>query len=75
MLTASLQFNVLGTPGMGLTRVNTLPPEILSSEKPQEPSDDFKLGRSKTETPTHSSGFAQEAAKIFDNKISEQQKV
>lgn len=64
-----------GTPGMGLTRVNTLPLEISSSEKPQEPSDHFKLGRSKTETPTHSSGFAQEAAKIFDNKISEQQKL
>ncbi|KAJ8535667.1 hypothetical protein K7X08_023387 [Anisodus acutangulus] len=64
-----------GTPAMELTRVNTLPLEILSSEKPQSPSDHLKLGRSKTETPTHSSGFAQEAAKIFDNKISEQQKL
>ncbi|MCD7449256.1 hypothetical protein HAX54_050996 [Datura stramonium] len=64
-----------GAPVMELTRVNTLPLEILSSEKPQSPSDHLKLGRSKTETPTHSSGFAQEAAKIFDNNISEQQKL
>ncbi|KAJ8553011.1 hypothetical protein K7X08_020404 [Anisodus acutangulus] len=64
-----------GTPAMELTRVNTLPLEILISEKPQSPSDHLKLGRSKTETPTHSSGFAQEAAKIFDNNISEQQKL
>ncbi|KAK4363659.1 hypothetical protein RND71_018900 [Anisodus tanguticus] len=64
-----------GTPAMELTRVNTLPLEILSSEKPQSPSDHLKLGRSKTETPTHSSGFAQAAAKIFDNNISEQQKL
>ncbi|KAK6785930.1 hypothetical protein RDI58_014455 [Solanum bulbocastanum] len=62
--------NSSGTPGMELTRVNTLP-----SEKPQSPSDHLKLERSKTEKPTHSSGFAQEAAKIFDNKISEQQKL
>lgn len=55
---------------MELTRVSTLP-----SENPQSPSDQPKLGRSKTEKPTHSSGFAQEAAKIFDDKISEQQKV
>ncbi|OIT06895.1 PREDICTED: sterol 3-beta-glucosyltransferase UGT80A2-like isoform X1 [Nicotiana attenuata] len=64
-----------GTPAMELTRVNTLPPEILTSEKPQSPSHHLKLERSKTETPTHSSGFAQAAAKIFDNKISEQQKL
>lgn len=66
---------MLGTPPMELTRVNTVPQEISSSDKPQSPSDHLKLGRSKTETPRHSSGFAQEAAKIFDNKISEQQKV
>ncbi|PHT77783.1 Sterol 3-beta-glucosyltransferase UGT80A2 [Capsicum annuum] len=64
-----------GTPPMELTRVNTVPQEISSSDKPQSPSDHLKLGRSKTETPRHSSGFAQEAAKIFDNKISEQQKL
>ncbi|WMV31953.1 hypothetical protein MTR67_025338 [Solanum verrucosum] len=62
--------NSSGTPGMELTRVKTLP-----SEKPQSPSDHLKLERSKTEKPTHSSGFAQEAAKIFDDKISEQQKL
>ncbi|KAM3376464.1 sterol 3-beta-glucosyltransferase UGT80A2 isoform X1 [Capsicum galapagoense] len=64
-----------GNPPMELTRVNTVPQEISSSDKPQSPSDHLKLGRSKTETPRHSSGFAQEAAKIFDNKISEQQKL
>ncbi|KAM3267582.1 sterol 3-beta-glucosyltransferase UGT80A2 isoform X2 [Capsicum chacoense] len=64
-----------GTPPMELTRVNTVPQEISSSDKPQSPSEHLKLGRSKTETPRHSSGFAQEAAKIFDNKISEQQKL
>ncbi|XP_059297917.1 sterol 3-beta-glucosyltransferase UGT80A2-like [Lycium ferocissimum] len=64
-----------GTPRMELTRVNTLPQEIFSAEKPQSPSEHLKLGRSRTETPTHSSGFAQEAAKIFDNKVSEQQKL
>ncbi|XP_060174861.1 sterol 3-beta-glucosyltransferase UGT80A2-like [Lycium barbarum] len=64
-----------GTPWMELTRVNTLPQEILSSEKPQSPAEHLKLGRSRTETPTHSSGFAKEAAKIFDNKGSEQQKL
>ncbi|CAN4102070.1 unnamed protein product [Withania somnifera] len=64
-----------GTPVMELTRVNTLPLEGSSSDKPQSPSDHLKLGRSKTETPRHSSGFVQEAAKIFDNKISEQQKL
>ncbi|XP_049412148.1 sterol 3-beta-glucosyltransferase UGT80A2-like isoform X1 [Solanum stenotomum] len=62
--------NSSGTPGMELTRVKTLP-----SEKPQSPSDHLKLERSKTEKPTHSGGFAQEAAKIFDDKISEQQKL
>ncbi|PHU13467.1 Sterol 3-beta-glucosyltransferase UGT80A2 [Capsicum chinense] len=64
-----------GNPPMELTRVNTVPQEISSSDKPQSPLDHLKLGRSKTETPRHSSGFAQEAAKIFDNKISEQQKL
>ncbi|CAN4113725.1 unnamed protein product [Withania somnifera] len=64
-----------GTPVMELSRVNMSPREISTSDKSQSPSDHLRLGRSKTETPRHTSGFVQEAAKIFDNKISEQQKL
>ncbi|KAK2986386.1 hypothetical protein RJ640_026650 [Escallonia rubra] len=57
--------------GRSIPRVNTLPLEILSSEK-CEP---LKLERSKTERQRHKSVRPDEAAQIFDDKISVQQKL
>ncbi|XP_055813057.1 sterol 3-beta-glucosyltransferase UGT80A2-like [Solanum dulcamara] len=64
-----------GTSGAEVARVNTLPHKIFNSDKSESHSGHLKLGRSKSETPTHNSQFAQEAANIFDVKNSEQQKL
>lgn len=64
-----------GISGAEVARVNTLPHKIFSSDKSESHSCHLKCGRSKTETPTHNSQFSQEAANIFDEKISEQQKL
>lgn len=66
---------MLGTSGAEVARVNTLPHKIFNSDKSESHSGHLKLGRSKSETPTHNSQFAQEAANVFDDKNSEQQKV
>ncbi|KAK3032158.1 hypothetical protein RJ639_034983, partial [Escallonia herrerae] len=57
--------------GRSIPRMNTLPLEILSSEK-CEP---LKLERSKTERQRHKNVRPDEAAQIFDDTISVQQKL
>ncbi|OIT27113.1 PREDICTED: sterol 3-beta-glucosyltransferase UGT80A2-like [Nicotiana attenuata] len=64
-----------GTAGMEVTRVNTKPRGIFSPDKSESHSGHLKLGRSKTETSRHNSQFAQDTANVFDDKISEHQKL
>lgn len=49
-----------------------MPPEIMNSEKLELP---LGLERSKTERQSHKNVLAEEAAQIFDDRISVQQKV
>lgn len=67
-----------GISGRGVHKVNTLPIEISDIEKYESTSgsDQFKLERSKTESRhRHYSFRSEEAAQIFDDKISVHQKV
>lgn len=59
---------------MEILKANAKPSEISSTGKSKPPSGHPKLGRSKTERQKYNIG-AEEAAKIFDNKIPVQQKV
>ncbi|KAL0435504.1 UNVERIFIED_CONTAM: Sterol 3-beta-glucosyltransferase UGT80A2 [Sesamum radiatum] len=61
----------LGSVGATVSRVNTMPPKILSSEKLEPP---VVLDRSKTERQRHNNLLPEEAAQIFDDRISVQQK-
>ncbi|KAK6143988.1 hypothetical protein DH2020_020808 [Rehmannia glutinosa] len=61
-----------GSEGAVFPRVNTLPPEILKSEKLELPAG---LERSKTERQRRNNILAEEAAQIFDDRISVQQKL
>ncbi|KAK6164268.1 hypothetical protein DH2020_001132 [Rehmannia glutinosa] len=61
-----------GNVGAKFSRVNTTPPGILDSEKLKPP---LVLQRSKTERQRHNNILAEEAAQIFDNRISVQQKL
>ncbi|KAK6164287.1 hypothetical protein DH2020_001151 [Rehmannia glutinosa] len=61
-----------GSVGAKFSRVNTTPPGILDSEKLKPP---LVLQRSKTERQRHNNILAEEAAQIFDNRISVQQKL
>lgn len=63
---------VVGSAGAVFSRVNTMPPEILNSEKLEVPEG---LERSKTERERRTNVLAQEAAQIFDERISVQDKV
>ncbi|XP_022844125.1 sterol 3-beta-glucosyltransferase UGT80A2-like isoform X3 [Olea europaea var. sylvestris] len=64
-----------GSADASISRVNTMPPEILNSERLERPSSEVKLKRSKTEWQRHNNNIlAEEAAQIFDDKISVQQK-
>ncbi|XP_022887982.1 sterol 3-beta-glucosyltransferase UGT80A2-like isoform X2 [Olea europaea var. sylvestris] len=60
-----------------ISRINTMLPEILNSEKLERPSSEVKLERLKTEWQRHNNNniLAEEAAQIFDDKISVQQKL
>ncbi|KAL0461036.1 UNVERIFIED_CONTAM: Sterol 3-beta-glucosyltransferase UGT80A2 [Sesamum latifolium] len=60
-----------GSTGPIFPRVNTMPPEILNSEKLELP---VGLQRSKTERQRHNNILAEEAAQIFDDRIPVQQK-
>ncbi|XP_022844124.1 sterol 3-beta-glucosyltransferase UGT80A2-like isoform X2 [Olea europaea var. sylvestris] len=65
-----------GSADASISRVNTMPPEILNSERLERPSSEVKLKRSKTEWQRHNNNIlAEEAAQIFDDKISVQQKL
>lgn len=71
--------NSSGSRGVSFFRVNTVPPEILNSEKLDAPSE---LERSKTEKhlpnpekQRRNNILAEEAAQIFDDRISVQQKL
>nr|GMD69117.1 sterol 3-beta-glucosyltransferase UGT80A2-like isoform X1 [Ipomoea batatas] len=63
-----------GTHGTEILKANTKPSEISSPDKSKPPSGNPKLGRSKTERQKHNI-CAEEAAKIFDNKIPVQKKL
>lgn len=52
--------------------VNTMPPEIMNSEKLELPEG---LERLKTEMQRHNNALAEDAAQIFDDRIPVQQKV
>ncbi|XP_059660237.1 sterol 3-beta-glucosyltransferase UGT80A2 isoform X2 [Cornus florida] len=67
--------NSSGTGGSNLPRVNTLPVRILDSDKLELPSSPIKLERSKTERHRHKNILPEEAAQIFNNKISVQDKL
>ncbi|KAL3517775.1 hypothetical protein ACH5RR_020364 [Cinchona calisaya] len=64
-----------GKDGGSFSRVNTLPPEILSLDKLEPPLNSVKLERAKTERPRHPNIFSEEAAQIFDDNIPVQQKL
>ncbi|KAL0437293.1 UNVERIFIED_CONTAM: Sterol 3-beta-glucosyltransferase UGT80A2 [Sesamum radiatum] len=61
-----------GSTGPIFPRVNTMPSEILNSEKLELP---VGLQRSKTERQRHNNILAEEAAQIFDDRIPVQQKL
>nr|AHA50081.1 sterol 3-O-glucosyltransferase [Eleutherococcus senticosus] len=58
-----------GNASRNFSRVNTLPPEILNSDKLMPPSSQLKLQKSKTERHRHDNILPEEAAQIFDDKI------
>ncbi|KAL2486119.1 Sterol 3-beta-glucosyltransferase UGT80A2 [Abeliophyllum distichum] len=65
-----------GNADASIFRINTVPPEILNSEMLERPSREVKLERSRTERQRHNNNIlAEEAAQIFDDKISVQQKL
>ncbi|KAM7496198.1 hypothetical protein LguiA_020612 [Lonicera macranthoides] len=68
-------FTSSGLPGQIFPRVSTLPPEILSSYKPDQFSSQLKLERSKTDRPRRNDLRPEEAAQFYDEKISVQQKL
>lgn len=57
-----------------VSEVDTYPFEISNVDK-LETSGPIKLERSKTERQRHNNIYVEEAAQIFDDKISDQQKV
>lgn len=63
---------VEGSAGAIIHRGNTMPPEILKSEKLEVPQG---LERSKTERERYTNVHAEEAAQIFDERIPVQEKV
>lgn len=74
MCSLKIATTISGTHGTEILKANTKPSEISSPDKSKPPSGNPKLGRSKTERQKHNI-CAEEAAKIFDNKIPVQKKV
>lgn len=60
---------------MSLSRVNTLPSQLLNQDNTELPANNSTFGRSKTERQRPKGILSKEAAQIFDSKISVQQKV
>lgn len=58
-----------------IPRTNSYPAEVLSSKKLESTSSQLRLERAKTETHRPRAILAEQAAQIFDNNISVQQKV
>lgn len=65
--------SVSGIPSKGLSKVTTLPTDILHGDKSEPSSSKFKMERSKTERQRHLS--PEDAAQIFDDKIPIQEKL
>ncbi|KAK1555311.1 hypothetical protein Q3G72_024758 [Acer saccharum] len=61
--------------GRSISKVNTLPVEVSSSDKLEPTSSQLKLERAKTESHRLRNILAEEAAQIYDNKISVEQKI
>ena len=64
-----------GIYGRSIQKTNTLPREISNIDKFESNSGQLKLERAKTERPIHHNIGSEEAAQIFNDKISAQQKV
>ncbi|VFQ86297.1 unnamed protein product [Cuscuta campestris] len=67
--------NISRTSGMEFHKANMKHAEISNPDKPKSPSGSPKLGRSKTERQRHHNICAEEAAKLFDNKLPVQKKL
>ncbi|XP_052170428.1 sterol 3-beta-glucosyltransferase UGT80A2 isoform X2 [Diospyros lotus] len=68
--------NGAGTAGKNVPRLSAMPVEVSSSNLAEPPSNRLKLERAKTEKQHRSSNIlAEEAAQIFDDKISVKQKL
>ncbi|KAK2648891.1 hypothetical protein Ddye_016380 [Dipteronia dyeriana] len=63
------------TSGRSISKVNTLPMEVSSSDKLEPTSSQLKLERAKTESHRLRNILVEEAAQIYDNKISAEQKI
>ncbi|KAI9180715.1 hypothetical protein LWI28_007463 [Acer negundo] len=61
--------------GRSISKVNTLPVEVSSSDKLEPTSSQLNLERAKTESHRLRNILAEEAAQIYDNKISVEQKI
>ncbi|XP_031278287.1 sterol 3-beta-glucosyltransferase UGT80A2-like [Pistacia vera] len=64
-----------GNSGKSVPKIKTPQMELLSAEKHQQVSSPLKLERAKTESHRPRSVLAQQAAQIFDSKISVEQKI
>ncbi|CAA2946952.1 sterol 3-beta-glucosyltransferase UGT80A2-like [Olea europaea subsp. europaea] len=72
---SSLGSKISGSGGGNFSRVNTTPPKILSSDILEPVPSEFNLERSITEGQRHNVILAEDAAQIFDEKITDHQKV
>lgn len=68
-------FLYLGIAGRSMSKLNTSRVEMPGINQSERTSSQLKLERSKTERQKHQNIRAEEAAQIFDDKISVQQKV
>lgn len=75
MLILIIVFLFVCLAGKSFSRVNTLPTEKINGGKLEHDLNPPKLERSKTERQQNKNILASEAAQIFDNNISVQQKV
>ncbi|KAF4386972.1 hypothetical protein G4B88_024544 [Cannabis sativa] len=69
--------NSPGTSGRSGVKINTLPMEISNSDKIESSAGPLKLERSRTERHRHNNNnlLSEDAAQIFDDKLSVQQKI
>lgn len=66
---------MLGSGGGSFSRVNTTPPAIMRFDILEPVPSEVKLERSRTDKQRHNVVLAEDAAQIYDEKITVQQKV